>query len=565
MNMSPRALKALQLGLCGLLGATFALAQSAAPPSRLKAAQAEAPPAEALPGGFGEVFDVRVVNVDVVVTDKAGQRVYGLIPSDFKLTVDGQPTNIEYFSEIRGGAAVEASAEVGSLAGVPALTAGQPVGTSYLVFIDELFTVKRDRDRVLDSMVAELPNLGPEDRMAVVAFDGKQLAMLSSWSGSGPDLERVLKRAAGRPTFGLQRLSERRSADIEKNGFNRNFQQSPFEANRLSINERQYAGLLSEQIGKVVNAAAATLRSFAAPPGRKVMIVLSGGWPYSPARFAVNDLQRTVIDDEVPGGEDLFRPMTDTANLLGYTLYTVDVPGLDSTATDASERLAETTDALNTPLSREQIVHESLLFVAEQTGGRAMINAGGRRPLEAVAEDTRSYYWLGFRPQRKGDDQRHDVRITVERPGLRARLRGDYLDFSRSREVSMAVESSLLFGNTSTEGGLTVELGKGTGKRGILEVPLALAFPASAVTFLPAANGYTAQLELRVAAMDEYGNRADIPVVPFTLRSEKPAAPGELVHTKVTLQLRKREHRLVIALYDVGGDAVLATTAAFKP
>jgi VWFA-related protein len=527
-----------------------------------------APPEEALPGVFGEVLDVRVVNLEVVVTDRQGQRVYGLQPGDFRLEIDGVPTNIEYFTEVRGGTAVEVSAEA-PVPGVPALAAGSPVGTSYLLFVDDYFALERDRNRALDGLIAQLPNLGPEDRMAVVAYDGKRLTMLSSWSGSVPALERALKEASRRPARGLERVSERRSADLDKRTFGRaRFDaRRAFVENRLSIDEKMYADKLADQVQRMVSAATATLRSFASPPGRKVMMVLSGGWPYSPAEYAVNDLRRPVIEDEVPGGEELFRPFVDTANLLGYTVYSVDLPGLDTEFIDATVGEAPgPTDPSGTPFTREHDVHRALRFIAEQTGGRAMINAVGRRPLEVTAEDTRSYYWIGFRPQRKGDDRRREVRVTLANPELRARLRGDYLDFSRGREVSMAVESSLLFGNTSAAGGLTAKLGtpKSSGM-GRLEVPLELELPASSVTFLPTANGYASRVELRVAAMDDSGNLADIPVIPLDLQQAGPATPDQKLRFATKLQLRKREHQLVIALYDVASDQVVATNLSFAP
>ena len=49
------------------------------------AAAQETPPQET----FGELIEVRVVNVEVVVTDRDGNRVSGLGPADFRLTVDG--------------------------------------------------------------------------------------------------------------------------------------------------------------------------------------------------------------------------------------------------------------------------------------------------------------------------------------------------------------------------------------------------------------------------------------------------------------------------------------------
>ncbi len=48
----------------------------------------------------------------------------------------------------------------------------------------------------------ELPVLGPLDSMAIVAYDGHRLEVLSDWTGSAEDLDRALAeamlRASGR-------------------------------------------------------------------------------------------------------------------------------------------------------------------------------------------------------------------------------------------------------------------------------------------------------------------------------------------------------------------------------
>ena len=72
-----------------------------------------------LPAVFSEVIDVRVVNIEVVVTDKQGNRIHDLVASDFELLVDGEPTPIDYFTEIAEGLAREtAEADVAGVAGV---------------------------------------------------------------------------------------------------------------------------------------------------------------------------------------------------------------------------------------------------------------------------------------------------------------------------------------------------------------------------------------------------------------------------------------------------------------
>ncbi|HEY4565060.1 MAG TPA: hypothetical protein VIJ36_18900 [Thermoanaerobaculia bacterium] len=65
---------------------------------------AQQPPPAPLPE-IGASIDVRVVNVEVVVADRKGNRIEGLEAADFRLLVDGREIPIDYFTEVRGGAA----------------------------------------------------------------------------------------------------------------------------------------------------------------------------------------------------------------------------------------------------------------------------------------------------------------------------------------------------------------------------------------------------------------------------------------------------------------------------
>src|SRR5258706_13717148 len=59
---------------------------------------------------MGETIDVRVVNVEAVVTGRSGQQVRGLAAGDFRLLVDGKEVPVEYFAEVKEGASVTAEA-----------------------------------------------------------------------------------------------------------------------------------------------------------------------------------------------------------------------------------------------------------------------------------------------------------------------------------------------------------------------------------------------------------------------------------------------------------------------
>ena len=155
--------------------------------------------------------------------------------------------------------------------------------------------------------------------------------MLSSWSSLQSPLERALDEAMFRPSKGLQRIVERRRYDfatfdqIFSSGAD-DFELAGGFANDLTPEERVYIGSLTEQLNRSVAAASATLRSFAKPPGRKVMILLSGGWPFVPSDFLLSDTSRILFDRGGPYGNNLYRRLVETANVLGYTIYPVDLP-----------------------------------------------------------------------------------------------------------------------------------------------------------------------------------------------------------------------------------------------
>ncbi len=526
-------------------------------------------PAEAPASMFGEQIDVRVVNVEVVVTDKQGNRVAGLRPGDFRLRVDGKDVPVTYFSEVRGGEAVAPVADPTETAppvpGLPSIAPGSPVGTSYLVFIDDFFPLGPRRDEVLKSLKKDLSLLGPDDRMAIVAFDGKQVTMLSSWSNSERALNRALDQAIGRESYGLQRLSELHSFEsTQRLSANMGVVRGPRTSfsQQLSLEEVSFARHIGDQVSRVVGAAVSTMRSFASPPGRKVMILLSGGWPYSPADYVVNNPNRPVVDRDVPEGEALLRPLTDTANRLGYTIYTVDVPGLQGNNADASEA-SPPPAGLNL---RDQEIKGSLEFVANQTGGKALLNSLREKALPNASEDTRSYYWLGFTPTWQKNDQRHKVTVDVARPGFKVRSRAGFLDLSRKSEVSMMVESAMLFGNAPGASPMLLQVAAPVKSgRHEMEMPITLGIPSDQVTVVPYEGKYVAELELRVAAIDINGDKSDIPVVPLKLSVPTAPPKGAFFKYQTKLKLRDVKQHLVVAIFDPLSNHILTAETEVTP
>ncbi|HKV10801.1 MAG TPA: VWA domain-containing protein [Thermoanaerobaculia bacterium] len=526
----------------------------------------QAPPAET-PSIYGEVIDVRVVNVEVVVTDRQGNRVQDLKPGDFRLTVDGKEVPIEYFTEVRGGQSVAAPAAEGTPApaGPPSAAAGGAVGTSYLLFVDDFFSTSFQRNEVLESLKTQVAQLRPEDRMAIVAWDGGRITVLSNWSGSQAQLSRALDAAKGRKARGIDRVTEfrsfRREMEFAQQAVGDNTPlslESRMTASGLSGPELNYADVLSRQVEGAVAATVSALRGFANPPGRKVLLLMAGGWPFSITSYIRGDAA-IPTSRQVPDGEELLRPLSNTANLLGYTIYPVDVPGV-STAAATSE--ADAPVSFST--FAEQEIEGSLRFLAQETGGTALVNNNRIAALAKTNEDISSYYWLGFTPAWKKDDKRHKVDVKVTRPGLSVRSRTGFLDLSKKAEVSMMVESALLFGGFPGSVPMPVRLGEAVKTKKGLEIPVTLGLPASILTLVPHDGKLAAELELRVAASDENGNSSEMPVIPLKLASDKPPKEGGFVRYDTKITLKGKAENLVLAVYDpVSGK--LATAQAKVP
>jgi len=501
---------------------------------------------------FVDTLDVRLVQVEAVVTGPDGERVHGLGPDDFRLLVDGEPTPLEVFEEVRRGVTVTEGSRT-------ALAEGEglqesPRGRDMLVFVDDYFTERGTRRRLLGNLAGNLDTLGPGDRMAVVRFAGWGLDVRSEWTSSRDELERVIAELRGETPGEMVR-----SSDLTA-GSDPNFQVVDPKLTDLKA---------ARQIREVTGAMAAAMRAFADAPGRKLFVPVSTGWRFDPLRGVPNpntlntaELARNANDygSPAPGlgtlnasgvgapagrsgatrsaevmdvyGDRLLSSLVDAANLLGFTIYPMHL-GRPTTA---------------------EVPRTSLWLVAKETGGRLATEGGAStEPLEPVMADTGSYYVLGFAPERAYDDRRHTVEVTVRRPrGAEVRHRRSFLDLSHETRNRLKVEEALLLGRSG--GDLDVTLGEPRSGRGqTVELPLTLRIPMDWVTMIPRDPGgdeYVGDLELRVAALEEDGRRSETAVVPVRLSGPEPP-PGSVATYETAVQLRGRgDQRLVVYLYD---------------
>ena len=526
---------------------------------------------------FGEEIDVRVVNLEVVVEDRSGARVRGLSREDFRILVDGQEVDVQYFSEVAGGRAVTGDGGRDAAGGCRRAA----VATNYLLFVDDAHTHVTSRRPVLLGFGSRLGGLGPHDQVAVVVRSRYRLEILSrftadrdvtraalaeldtggryggffSWWGWHKRMRRLDLTATGDSLSSREDVAPRgtqprgtqpridatppvsaREADgpAPPGGFSAGDDGmgspgafgavgGPGTFDRISEDLTPGWGLdmatAASQMRDLqfsVDAVVTALRALEAPQGRKVLLLLTGSWPncsYAQVRWMSECRGVGKARDF-----ELLDALVDTANLLGWTVYPMDQQG-----------------------GANMALWGNLRYVARDTGGRAFMAGSNVKALDKVRFDTANYYWLGFVPRYRRDNQAHDIRVEVSQRRLRVRSRRGYLDLSRQAEADMEALRALLFPSHEEPdaGFLLVEVGE-------------------------VADGHT-QSDARASD----GLRASRQVPRTTSRRSVPAGtgsavchcgplrsacgdPGDFPVSRGRLQARPRRDR---ALFGVAGDA----------
>ena len=522
------------------------------------------------PDVFTETVDVLVVNIETVVTDKKGDRVTGLRREDFRLVVDGEEVPIDYFTEVRDGLAQPSTPIDVSVETPDELFAGEPIPTNYLVFIDDFFSIGAHRNVVLTGLADQLTRLGETDQVAVVAYDGRRATMLVGWTSDAKKIRAALEEARERRAGGIQRRMEanmflsRPGSDIDAEVGTRGVTEMAVSPDAPSpFSPDAYYPMLGRQIDRLVEAAAATLRGSLPPPGRKVALLVAGGWTSGPlfeqSQQAV--LAGVVGQEMLERQQDLlkagvwYRPLVDTANLLGFTLYPIDAPGAGWSGPDVGSVLAGQGFG-----DSEANVEFTLKQLAAETGGRPLLNGLRSTALAKTVEDTRSYYWLGFSASRDGSGRHHDVRVEVVRPDLSARSRRSFVDMSLQEEAIRTVEAGLMLGEGEDMGDLDVTFGRirpGEERRTV-EAMLEIRVPFADLELLPVGGRLVTVFEVSLGARDKRDVVSNIVTLPVQMDLPEPPPPDAFARLPIPVVVRKEKHDFVVTVRDsVGGDVFI--------
>ena len=371
--------------------------------------------------GFREHVDVRLVNIDVLVTDKGRKPVRGLRREQFLLLADGQPVEITHF--------FERSPAVSAQLKAPSTTARKPVTASdsadqigslrgpltVAIYLDDSNLHPAFRTRLLRRLRLAIESWRSLDARFLLATFRNRLEILAPPS---PDLDAILAAIDELPTGSPRVLyqTEGRRRALHRMADSDEFCRSapgcrPCYDNwqELVSYAEQFAYAEEHRIA-VSNTGLADLAStLAGVPGRKAVIYISDGLPQRPALSAFEylgnqlcpertvDAQREMVKYEESSS---FNRVTAHANANRVTFYSLDAAGLrGGLHLDPSFQRRYVPSAHNDHV-RSMNQQAGIFLLASETGGRMLANANDPvLVLPSVAEELQHGYSLAFMPE----------------------------------------------------------------------------------------------------------------------------------------------------------------------
>ncbi|HTR03911.1 MAG TPA: VWA domain-containing protein [Thermoanaerobaculia bacterium] len=518
---------------------------------------AQRPPAQ-LPQ-FSESVEVRVLNLDVDVTDGKGNPVTDLKREDFTLKIGGKPVAIDYFTLVNDGtihAPDIATAPAERVLEVYKKGEEAYVPRNFLVFVDLGYLPPGLRNYSLNAIRDLAGRLGPNDAIRVVVFN-RLPTVLVDWTTSKEVVLTALTDME-RQGVGMSRLQMQTQtlAQIDSIGLSRRGVST-----RLQL-ARQYGSEVGMEIENLIQSMQAELVTLTPLSGKKAFLYISGGFEYQPgwvmAQYAGGSLTSSgLVNLNVRDVPTRLTAMIQKANADQITFYTVDATGLTADGTPASEG-SPSTNVLaieqrpNLTFQARQDRQNGMQQMATETGGVALMNTNDfQGGLSRIYQQVSTYYTLGVTLSKLGLTGYQKVDVTVNRPGVTVRARKGFEPLSEAQRVQTralaTMETDLSYNAIAAK----IEMGPATLDKKYYVLPITVLIPADSLTFVPQGDKEVANAEFYIGSVDDKGNTSDLSrqTTSFSIPSGKPKA-GAMLRYTAQLQTKKGNYRIVVNVRD---------------
>ncbi|HET7437351.1 MAG TPA: VWA domain-containing protein [Thermoanaerobaculia bacterium] len=470
-----------------------------------------------------ESIDVRVINVDVVVTDRKGNPVTGLTKDDFEILENGVPKPISNFYEVEGSKPKNVVADATAAPAPNALPEPQRIGDvpesqkrRIIFYVDNLSMAPFNRNRVFNQMKEFVKTVMRPGDEAMVATFNRSLKVRVPFTRDPVQIQQMFDAIAGETAMGMSNKSEQTQMQDR-------IRDAQTYEEAVSI-ARNYASSVEHDLRQSASSLTGLMSTLAGVEGKKILVLTSEGFPMQPGREAFYFIDAMSAEKNWGGvaGASMLEGMTfdssrliqdiaKSANANGITMYAIHAAGL----TGGSEMSAENRTA--TPFTVTQAAvsntQESMQLMADMTGGIASTSTNNfDAAFKKILRDLDSYYSLGYRAGTERVDRQRYLSVRVKGKNYIVRNRQTFVEKSTYAEMSDRVVANLLYRVKANDLGIIARVGTPRpAEDGNFVVPLDVQIPIEKLTLLP--QGDTESVggfEVYVAVADRDGDMSDV-------------------------------------------------------
>ena len=464
-----------------------------------------------------ENIDVRVIGVDVVVTDRKGNPVTGLTQDDFRIFENGLEKPISNFYEIDGKVAKPAVAVV-PVPGAPPVPAPTKEEVSELLkrriilYIDNLSLAPFNRNRVFKQMKEFVKDVMRPGDEAMLATYNRSLKVRVPFTRDPVQIQQMLDSVAGESGFGIANRSE--SKDIM--GRIRDAQNY----DEALATARTYASSVDHDLRQSVESINGLLTTLAGVEGKKILVLTTEGFQIQPGREAftmIDEVARekswqssSMLEAMSYNDAPLIESIAKTANANGITLYAIHAGGLaaGNEGTSADNQQAISYNVTSAALANTT---ESLQLMTELTGGLATTRTNNFvGAFKNIERDLDSYYSLGYRAGTERVDRQRTLEVRVKNRALTVRNRQTFVEKSTFQEMSDRVIANLLYKTKSNDLGVRVKVNSPVPADELFKIPVEVQIPVDNLTLLQQGEAYMGGFSIFVVVGNKDGDMSDV-------------------------------------------------------
>jgi VWFA-related protein len=469
---------------------------------------------------LSETIDVRVINVDVVVTDKKGNPITGLKKEDFQLYENGVPKTVTNFYEVEGSKApnVVAASQPGVQAPPPvAQPAREEIPENLrrriIFFVDNLSLMPFNRNRVFKEMKEFARNVMRPGDEAMVATWNRSMKVRVNFTRDPIQIQQMLDIIAGESALGVSNKSEAR--DTQKR-----IKDTDTYDDAVAT-ARTYAQSVEHDLRQTVESLTALMSTLAGVEGKKILVLTTEGFQMQPGRemFAMIDEvgrekgwtgSSSMMEGMSFDASSLIQDIARTANANGITLYAIHAGGLGMVNEGMSAE-----NATPIPFSVSQAAAsnstDSLQLISELTGGLASVNTNNfAQAFKNIQRDLDSYYSLGYRAGTERVDRQRTIDVRVNNKNYVVRNRETFVEKSTFAEMSDRVIANLLYKTKANDLKILVRLGQPKPQDDLFRVPVEVQIPMESLTLLPQGERYMGSFSVYFAVANKEGDMSDV-------------------------------------------------------